>query len=122
MLTAYRKKMHGMCDKKILRSCFNELEKASYNGLVLIWFYYLFQIPGVNGTTLLVSLFTFTFSITGTLSLVIFKELLSIWQDDTELLHSESGGRSTISPTSEGALIRCLSTNFIRILHIQECD
>lgn len=116
--------MHGMCDKKILQSCFNELEKASYNGLVLIWFYYLFQISGVNGTTLLVSLFTFTFSIMGTLSLVIFKELLSIWQDDTELLHSASGGRSTISPTSEGALIRCLSlsTNFIRLLRVQECD
>lgn len=29
---AYRQKMHGMCDKKILQSCFDEPEKASYNG------------------------------------------------------------------------------------------
>lgn len=51
-LSAYRQKMHGLCDKKILQSCFDELEKASYNGLGLNLFYYLFQISGVKWDSL----------------------------------------------------------------------
>ena len=83
--------MHGMCDKKILQSCSDELEKASYNGLGLNLI--LLSVPDFWSKMLLVSLSTFTFSIVGILGLVICKELLSVWQDDSEHLPSVNGER-----------------------------
>lgn len=58
--------------------------------LVLIRFFYLLQISGVKQDRVVS---TFTLSILGTLGLAIFKELLSVWQDDPEHLPSVSGER-----------------------------
>lgn len=84
--------MHGLCDKKILQSCFDEQEKASYNGLGL-WFYYLFQISGVKWDHVVSFSACIHIFYYGYLVLVICKELLSVWQDDSEHLPSVSGER-----------------------------
>lgn len=119
--------MYGMCNK-ILKSDYVELKNASCSGLGFNLFLLSLSDVCCKMGDQVVSFSSLTFSIMGTLELVIlviFKGWLSVQQGDSEHLSSVSWrDRSTPSTVSEKVLIRCLSLSidFVRLLNTWESD